>query len=319
MNSESSNQFTYSGGRSGFFSSSNARSAALKTQTSQWSLEVKDGHLRYLVDNAAVMDIKDAGFREHPFLAFQGLLSQSHIFSNLDVQPVGSDGVVSIAPQVQMLGSKMQGWSGEYSSSSLPQAATDPKLRLGILSATGWQYRRGIGESNNSWKFDNDTLEARKLDKSVTTPNWNCFHYQRPLEHGDLWKYEFWWEPGKSVVMPAIGRAAIHLDGANLEREWLVDKLDGHWMGVEAEKRHAIPNSKQLQLIANAWNQIEIRRDGKDVSIVVNGQQVGLFEIEPHQQSYPGLYVPEGIREFSVRNMTLEGAWPKSLPPNLWE
>ena len=317
---EPSNQFTFSGGRTGFISPVAARNTSSTNagKKKAWAFEVKNGNLRFLVDNEETT-ILDAGpFSEHPFLAFQSMLAKSHTFSNLVIQPVGSVGSVSVSPKVQMLGATMQGWSGEYSQSPLPDAAIDPKLQMGTLSSAGWQYRVSTSGQSKPWRFENDTLTATVPEKRNST-SWNCYHYQRPIDHGDSWQYEFWSEPGKSIVMPVIGRTAIHLDAESLEREWLVDKLDAYWLSTEAGKRVAIPKSNKPQLNQKAWNAIELRRDGKDVSIVLNGALAGTFEIEPNQQSYPGLYMPSGIREFSVRHMTLQGNWPSALPANLWE
>jgi len=313
-------QFTFSGGRTGAFSQVAATSANPTSTNSknQWALEVKNGKLRFLIDNAEAT-ILDAGpFSEHPFLAFQSMVAQSHTFSNLVIQKGDSGGSVPVSPKVRMLGPTMLGWSSEYSQSPMPEAAIDPKLRKGTLSSGGWQYRGLQVELSKPWRFENDTLEATLPEKRSTT-SWNCYHYQRPLDEGDSWRYEFWWEPGKSAVIPVIGRTAIHLDGEALEREWLVDKLDAHWLSIEAEKRIEIPGSKKPELVPQAWNAIELHRKGNDVSIQVNGKSVGTFAIEPDQQSTPGLYAPSGVRNFSVRHMTLQGDWPSSLPTNLWE
>ena len=144
--------------------------------------------------------------------------------------------------------------------------------------------------------------------------------YNRPmLEDGEI-SYEFFHDPGKSMVHPALDRLAFLIDSDGVKVHWMTDAqhdrtgLPPENATVEADRRRG-PASPPLR--PNAWNKLKLALVGDTVTLTLN--DVLLYErpLEPTNQRDFGLFRYADETEARVRNVTYRGQWSRKLPDAL--
>jgi hypothetical protein len=143
----------------------------------------------------------------------------------------------------------------------------------------------------------------------------SVLQYHRPLvEDGEI-EYEFFYEPGKTEVHPALDRAALLIVADGVKRHYLTD---GAYDRSGLDPANATPlagASSAPPLRADQWNKLQLQLQGSMVSLTLNGEPVGQYELEPTNQRLFGLFRYSDATECRVRNVKYRGAWPKTLPP----
>ena len=88
-----------------------------------------------------------------------------------------------------------------------------PMIRVSRLSGGG-------GTAIATWSKQNDEIKAAKLPKCEGSYRESVLQYHRPLVDDGEVKYEFFYEPGKTEVHPAIDRIALLLrpEGVHVHR-----------------------------------------------------------------------------------------------------
>ncbi len=141
--------------------------------------------------------------------------------------------------------------------------------------------------------------------------------YNRPmLEDGEI-TYEFFHEPGKVMVHPALDRLTFLIDPDGLKIHWMTDAqhdrtgLSPENTTIEAERRRG-PASPPLQ--ANVWNRVKLSLAGDIVTLALNDVIVYERPLEPTNQRDFGLFHYADETEVRVRNVTYRGQWPRDPP-----
>ncbi len=158
-------------------------------------------------------------------------------------------------------------------------------------------------------------------------------YYQRPMCDGETIDLEFYQdskpEPieGKArtlpySISPTIGRTAMLLDQPDVALRWIAGDGEKEWLGTDPEQRVLDPEARQLsraQLRERDWNTLSIRWANGVATLSINGQAV--YERKWDSTTAPqfGLYHNPNASQVRVRNMTLSGPWPETLPENLFE
>ncbi len=144
-----------------------------------------------------------------------------------------------------------------------------------------------------------------------------ALHYHRPLlEDGEV-EYEFYYEPDKTMVHPALDRIAFLLepDGVRIHRlttsgYYAADtKFDN--VTDEPENRRG-PNP--LPLKPREWNRAKLSVVGDSVRISLNGELVYERPIEATNLRTFGLFHFADMTQARVRNVTYAGSWPTKCP-----
>ena len=139
------------------------------------------------------------------------------------------------------------------------------------------------------------------------------------LEDGQI-AYEFYYEPGKVMVHPALDRLAFLLepDGVKIHR-----LTDGAFerTGLAPDNITEEPENRRgpasLPLKPNAWNRLVLKLSGDKVTLELNDQAIYERTLEPTNQRYFGLFHYADETQVRVRNVTQQGNWPRSLPASL--
>ena len=139
--------------------------------------------------------------------------------------------------------------------------------------------------------------------------------YHWPLVWDSEVTYDFFYREGESLTHPAIGRLAFLLDRGGLQRHWV---SNGVWDRSDLDPLNATPapgSPATLPLKPDTWNTVSLRLRGDTIHLQLNGVSIYTEELEPTNDRTFGLFYDCGQTEARVRNVVLQGNWPKTLPP----
>ena len=198
------------------------------------------------------------------------------------------------------------------------------KLNLSALpDLAGWlpdDYVEGMVGDDPDWDKRGEEIVGKHVEDTPGIKQESLLKYHRPmLEDGQI-DYEFFYEPGKVMVHPALDRLAFLLepDGVRIHR--LTDGAFDHTslapdnIAEEPENRRG-PAS--LPLKPNAWNRLVVKLMGDKVTLELNDQAIYERTLEPTNQRYFCLFHYADETQVRVRNVTQQGNWPRSLPASL--
>ena len=160
-----------------------------------------------------------------------------------------------------------------------------------------------------------DRLIADRLQVPGQFPLPSRLDYDRPFSSGDSVRYEFLYEPGGTMVQPALGRVIFALgpDGVQIHGpDWGEDG----WAG-SGDHAHPAPG-RQLgpekpPLKPGAWNDVVVTLRAGKVTLDLNG--VAIYERQLDRGDVPrfGLFHFRDRTAVQVRNVVLRGDWPQAL------
>lgn len=142
--------------------------------------------------------------------------------------------------------------------------------------------------------------------------------YLRPLVEDGTIRYEFFYEPGKFVVHPAIDKLALILEPDQIREHWITDlRYDRSDLRPDNRSHHPDRRRgpKKLPLRNGEWNQASLHFEGNRLRVELNGKLVYERELEPTNSRHFGLFRELGKAAARVRNATMTGNWPRQLPP----
>jgi predicted Zn-dependent protease len=165
------------------------------------------------------------------------------------------------------------------------------------------------------WLLKENRLIVDRLPSRGSAPLPNRLNYDRPLRSGDSIRYEFLYEPGTTMVHPALGRVifALEPDGVRVHgREWGSDGGDGS-RGSEVPAAGRCLGPEKLSLKPGAWNRLVVAYRANTVTLDLNG--VAIYERRLDQGDVPifGLFHFRDRTAVRVRDVVLRGDWPRSL------
>jgi hypothetical protein len=145
----------------------------------------------------------------------------------------------------------------------------------------------------------------------------SALYYHRPLLEDGTVEYEFYYEPEKYHVHPAVDRLCLLLDPKGVQVHWLTDGPHDR-TGLPPENATAEPAHRrgpaELPLKAKAWNKLQLSLAGDTVTLRLNGVEVYQRPLEPTNQRTFGLFHYADDTGVRVKNVTYKGQWPKALP-----
>jgi hypothetical protein len=198
------------------------------------------------------------------------------------------------------------------------------KINLSTLpDLAGWladDYLESTTGDNADWDKRGDEITARRMDDAPGLKQESLLKHHRPLLEDGQVTYEFYYEPGKVLVHPALDRLAfmIEPEGVKIHRltngPFETTALAPDNLAEEPENRRG-PASLPLKL--NAWNRLVLKLTGDRAELVLNDQSILERTLEPTNQRFFGLFHFADETEVRARNVVYEGKWPQSLPPSL--
>jgi tetratricopeptide (TPR) repeat protein len=166
-------------------------------------------------------------------------------------------------------------------------------------------------DSDPSWRKRGDEIFGRNSKDAAGSKQESLLQYHRPIaEDGEI-SYEFFHEPGKADVAPALDRLAflVEPDGIKLHR---ITDAPFDRTGLKIEDARETP--AKLDIKPGAWNRMTLAVVGDKVSLRLNDGVIFERTIEPTNQRTFGLFHFADEGEARVRNLTYRGNWPKQKP-----
>ncbi|MCA8998143.1 MAG: DUF1583 domain-containing protein [Planctomycetaceae bacterium] len=187
----------------------------------------------------------------------------------------------------------------------------DPSLR-------GWRsYYDGMEADSPGWEYDPDVepnggIVAAKSPKAKGTAQEHLLRYFRPLFEDGVIEYEFFYEPGESLVSPTLGDQAFVLgpDGVRVHQ-----LTNGRWdrSGLDPANFSEVVAEGACPLVSG-WNRLRLETIGDTVRLRLNDRPIYEGEIAPINDRTFGLFHDLGETAVQVRNVTWTGSWPNELP-----
>jgi hypothetical protein len=197
------------------------------------------------------------------------------------------------------------------------------KLKLSALpDLEGWlgdEYGTRSAEDPD-WDQRGEELTGKRIPNAPGSSQERVLRYHRPmLENGRI-EYDFYCDPGKVMVHPAIDRLAFVIDQKGVKIHRLTDGAFER-AGLAPENLCDEPANRRgtgsPPLKTQAWNHLVLRSSGDTVAIELNGQPIYERRLEPENQRTFGLFHYADETEVRARDVTYEGSWPKAIPHGL--
>lgn len=185
----------------------------------------------------------------------------------------------------------------------------------------GWSphyYNESVG-SGNPWAGKSDVILATSHESSGINVE-SILQYHRPMQEDGKIRYEFFYEPGKTLLHPALGRLAFLLDETQgvLLHQLTDERYD--YTGLMADNQLREPQhqlTEKLPLQAGAWNAMTIALKGDEVTLKLNEVDVYRRTLPAHNTRIPGLFHYKDQTGGQVRNITWSGSWPQKVPESV--
>lgn len=187
----------------------------------------------------------------------------------------------------------------------------------------GWfpYYQESVSEDGAWWHDDTEGssgIIGKRTAEIAGTINESLLTYHRPMLEDGTIDYEFFYEPGQSLVHPAMDRLSFLLTPAGIDVHWVTDGAFDRTESnpanrtTESENRR---NTGPLPLKQQAWNSMRFSLRGDTVTLELNGELIYERLLEVTNQRTFGLFHYSDQTEARVRNIVWQGDWPKHLSP----
>jgi hypothetical protein len=178
-------------------------------------------------------------------------------------------------------------------------------------------------KSNDAWRKSANEIVGTKFDGMKNQKRQSLLRYHRPLAEDTDLTYEFYYSKDETQhVHPAIGRLAMLIHGEGVKLHWLTDpdsdryglKPDNEASAVSVgDQTQTRPLSKP-ELKDKTWNQVQIKIEGDNLQLILNGQSILETVLDASNQRQFGFFHYANETEVKVRNVLYKGNWPKTLP-----
>ena len=165
-----------------------------------------------------------------------------------------------------------------------------------------------------AWQKPGDAIFGRKLKDAAGSKQESLLQYHRPmLEDGEV-SYEFFHDPGKAAVHPALDRLAFLIEPGGVKLHRLTDGPADR-TGLAPDNLADEPRNRRgpadLPIKPGAWNRMALAVLGDKVTLRLNDVLIDERPIEPTNQRTFGLFHYADEAEARVRNVTYRGSWSK--------
>jgi hypothetical protein len=191
---------------------------------------------------------------------------------------------------------------------------------------SGWQthyYGEATGSARPAWEKRGDEIVGPLVKESAGSHQESLLQYHRPLLEDGSVEYEFYYEPGATLVHPALDRLAFLLDPEGVK----VHRLTGgayERTDLAPDNATAEPENRRgpdkLPLRARDWNRMKLSLAGDRITLRLNDVEIYHRRLEVTNQRIFALFHYADRTEVRVRNVRYAGDWPREVPATdrLW-
>lgn len=283
----------------------------------RYRVDVRDGFCsRYI--NSRLISREPLPKDHDPWVAFRNPGSGMGHISNVRItgEPVVPD-------EVRISELRSQAWIEADKLAEASGSAQAPVLRP-ITHLLGWitWFDNPWDPQSLSWKLESDATGVTQ----VVGQHWpeltgmaseRLLRYVWPLVWDSQVSYEFFYEAGKTIVHPALGRQAFLLEPSGIVTH---DITNGVWeeASLDPLNQSAAENRVSIEtppLKSGEWNRMTVEISGEVIRLRLNETVIYENDIAATNDRTFGLFHYCDQSEARVRNVVLKGDWPKSVPP----
>ncbi|MEM9828133.1 MAG: DUF1583 domain-containing protein, partial [Planctomycetota bacterium] len=245
-------------------------------------------------------DIYDTSF---PFV---GLTHRSIRFG--EIRGMKIEGNPTIPRSVNLISPTMRGW---ITTGNPP--FIDPKIPEGNIQEETTAVRRNI---ETAWSLSDEGVLEFAGAASGSYDGGTRAAYSRPLLDGEAIRIEFWHDEGVTSLGASLDRMQV-IPG---DEGWIPGSLNYNVMAqttlTRGRRKPAKPKvlASDIRLKDQAWNVYEFRREGADLVLRVNGDELvrESCTLDPHVG-----WTRANGQLAKIRKMELTGDWPETLPEDI--
>jgi len=191
---------------------------------------------------------------------------------------------------------------GEEAVAVVPPASTSSSL-LDASAPYDWQLRDGVIYGKQRGELLRAAVPSRLT-------------YWRPIQNGESVDYEYWYEPDRHDVHPALGRLAFLIEPNGVRVHWLTSG-EHEWTGLAENNATLEPLNRRgprpLPLKPNDWNQVTMSLHDDTLTLTLNDVEIYSRKMEPDNTRRFSFYHDRSRSAVQVRNVILRGDWPEHL------
>ena len=301
------------------------------------TIRVAPGRVSYLVNGHLFYEDTKASATS-PWLGLGALSVRQTAFRDATIT-----GRPEIPRQVNLTGGDgLDGWDvSTYGESTPHRRSNGPGLASDELVSVNRRRPASTRAEDYDWRAVDGEILGRKIDPSTFVDpdrNSNQYYatvgladestdgetvrpsriaYARPLSDGDSVAYEFFHEPDRSMVHPAVGHLAFLIGPDGVKLHALVPPGGVGDVGPASVLDDPAGRKGAVALKAGAWNAATVRYKGGRVALEVNGVLVHDRDLDPDDDRIFSLYHDKAATSARVRNVVLRGDWPSEVPADL--
>ncbi len=179
-----------------------------------------------------------------------------------------------------------------------------------------------------NWKFANGELRSIRTETTSTDIQskiryaHNLLLYARPLLDGERFEYEAWQDSTTPIPSVFIGKTVLLIEAGQVRLHWLPTYSDIQFGGIDLNNRADDPDGRQLsepKLNSDQWNKLSLRIEAGHMILNINGIDVYRRPVPADTTTEFGWRTHPAAPSVRIRQATLTGPWPQTLPSNLWE
>ncbi|QDT04608.1 translocation protein TolB [Rubripirellula lacrimiformis] len=193
----------------------------------------------------------------------------------------------------------------------------------------GWTsyFQNSIATKNAPWQQqsegDHDLIVGLRRGDVVGCDRECLLQYHRRMVEDGAFAFDFYYDQANGSASPAIGRLAFLLRPDGVYEHWVTDgQFDptgvrpGNLQRIQSHQRWEDSGDPALPLKKEAWNHLEMRLQGDEVSLFLNDHRVFQRTLPSNSRRSVGLFHFADRSQLRVRNAILRGDWPKQMPPD---
>ena len=278
------------------------------------TIQVSPQKVRCLVNGQLFYEDPEPG-SACPWLMLIGPAGRKSVFRNAVLT-----GRPEVLPEVRLSGGDdLRGWTWHVYQSQLPARLTARAKTEGRdPGASRYDDSPTAEPTVYDWQAKDSEILGKGSAEQAGNPVPSALCYARPLHSGEKLRYEFFYRPGEFHVHPCLGRLAFLLEPDGVRLHWLTATGNDEWTGLAPDNAIDVPADRRgpekLTLKPDGWNSVRLAMNGETLTIELNGQAVYERKLDANEERLFSLFHYQDRSAVRVRNVVLEGNWPKSLP-----
>ncbi|MBL8817192.1 MAG: DUF1583 domain-containing protein [Planctomyces sp.] len=185
----------------------------------------------------------------------------------------------------------------------------------------GWfaYFDEPVGDPNNSASWQPNAsnsgpseIRHQRQTELADTMAESLLVYHRPIREEGVIEYDFFYDPNRSVVHPALDRMVFLLTPDGVRTHWVTD---GKWQqddinpGNVSRERLTEETGLLPNLLPNAWNHIKLSIQADKAQLKLNDTMLCRINIPESSNRQFGLFHYSGESDVRVRNVRWSANW----------